>query len=297
MRKFSFLVAAALALSLGPLAGRLGPVFGSLVSVALAVLLACTASGTLSALAMALGAAGAFGAGVLGTTSSAVAGACLVGLAFAERTIRVRTSVARAAHLGVAAVGGALAGTLSSAYASSSLAVQGVSVLVGSVLVALPLLVDADDPIAYALERSGALLPDPSARWLREGAALRRHADDALVDAETRRGVGRTWRALLKLAEARVRLEQMPAMRPTGLRVPSGDAAPGAARPVSAAQAVVTMLDEKIADHVTALTRAYTAVNTAHAAEVGLDDAAARGVDAVGETLEDVSRAIVDVKA
>jgi MFS family permease len=305
MRKFSFLVAAALALSLGPLASRLGPVFGSLVSVALALLLACAASGTLSALAMALGAAGAFGAGVLGTTSSAVAGACLVALVFAERTIRVRSHVARAAHLGVAAVGGALAGTLSSAYASSSLAVQGVSVLVGSVLMALPLLVDADDPIAYALERSATLLRDPSSRWLREGAALRRHADDALVDAETRRGVGRTWRALLKLAEARVRLEQMPAMRPPvhpgGVRVPMGlggfAEATGAPRPASAAQAVVSMLDEKIEAHVAALTRAYTAVNTAHAAGIGLDDAAARGVDAVGETLEDVSRAIVDVKA
>lgn len=56
------------------------------------------------------------------------------------------------------------------------------------------------------------------------------------------------------------------------------------------------MIDQKIADHVAALTRAYTAVDTARAAELGLDDEAARGVDAVGETLEEVSRALVDVK-
>jgi len=293
MRKLSFLFAAAFAFGLAPFATRLGPVLGPVASVALAVLLACAASGGPSALAIAAGAAGAFGAGVLGATSSAVAGACLVGFAFAERTIRVRTPLARAAHVGVAVVGGALAGILSAAYATSSTAVQGVSVLVASVLVALPLLIDADDPIAHALEGSAALLRDPSASTLREGAALRRHAEDALVDRDTQKGVSRTWRALLKLAEARVRLERMRAARPVGVRV---EASSGP-KVASATDAVVTMIDQKIADHVAALTRAYTAVDTARAAELGLDDAAARGVDAVGETLEDVSRAIVEVKA
>jgi hypothetical protein len=293
MRKLSFLFAAAFAFGLAPLTARLGPALGPIASVALAILLACAASGIPSALAIAAGAAGAFGAGVLGATSSAVAGACLVGFAFAERTLRVRTPVARAAHLGVAAVGGALAGTLSSAYASSPTAVQVVSILVASVLVALPLLIDADDPIAHALEGSAALLRDPTGASLREGAALRRHAEDALVEGDTRKGVSRTWRALLKLAEARVRLERMRSVRPlVGVRVePAGEP-----KPQSATDAVVAMLDQKIKDHVAALTRAYTAVDTARAAELGLDDTAARGVDAVGETLEDVSRAIVEVK-
>jgi hypothetical protein len=293
MRKLTFLFAAAFAFGLAPFAARLGPVLGPVASVALAVLLACAASGGPSALAIAAGAAGAFGAGVLSTTSSAVAGACLVGFAFAERTVRVRTPLARAAHVGVAVVGGALAGILSATYASSSTAVQGVSVLVGAVLVALPLLIDADDPIAHALEGSAQLLRDPSASSLREGAALRRHAEDALVEGDTRKGVSRTWRALLRLAEARVRLERMRSVRPLGVRVDAS----GAPKVASATDAVVTMIDQKIADHVAALTRAYTAVDTARAAELGLDDAAARGVDAVGETLEDVSRAIMEVKA
>jgi hypothetical protein len=293
MRKLSFLFAAAFAFGLAPFATRLGPVLGPVASVALAVLLACAASGGPSALAIAAGAAGAFGAGVLGTTSSAVAGACLIGFAFAERTIRVRTPLARAAHVGIAVVGGALAGILSSAYATSATAVQAVSVLVASVLVALPLLIDADDPIAHALEGSALLLRDPSASSLREGAALRRHAEDALVEGDTRKGVSRTWRALLKLAEARVRLERMRAVRPLGVRVEPT----GAPKVASATDAVVTMIDQKIADHVAALTRAYTAVDTARAAELGLDDAASRGVDAAGETLEEVSRAIVEVKA
>jgi hypothetical protein len=289
MHKFAFLVAAALALSLPSFAGSLGPVLGPAASVGLAVLLSCAASGSASAVATTGGAIGAFSACLLGTVSGAVAGACLLGLAFAERTIRVRTPVARAAHMGVAVLGGALAGTLSSAYASSSGAVQGVSLLVGSVLAGLPLLVDADDPIAHTLERAAARLPESVARSLREGAMLRRLSDQAIADPSVRRGVPRTWQKLTKLAETRLRLERTGEVRGVG---PSNDS-----RPASARAAVVAMIDRTIADHVAALARAYTAVDTARAAAVGLDDEAARGIDAVGERLEEVSLAIVDVKA
>ena len=54
------------------------------------------------------------------------------------------------------------------------------------------------------------------------------------------------------------------------------------------------MVDERIRDHVAALARAYSAVDTAAAAELGLDDAALRSVDAAGESLEQVSRAIIE---
>jgi hypothetical protein len=78
--------------------------------------------------------------------------------------------------------------------------------------------------------------------------------------------------------------------RTLGPRVEEGSPA------TSPADAVVKMVDQKITDHVAALTRAYTALDTAHAAEIGLDDSAARSVDAAGETLEDVSRALVEIK-
>jgi len=168
-------------------------------------------------------------------------------------------------------------------------AAEAAGVLVASVLVALPLLIDADDPIAHALEGSAALLCDPSAGKLREGAALRRHTADAPPQGEAPKGISRAWRSLLKLAEARVRLERARTVAPAGLR---NDVARGG----SAMDSVVSMLDGKIAAHVAALTRAYTAADTARAAELGLDDAAARGVDAAGETLEDVSRAIMEIK-
>jgi hypothetical protein len=289
-RKLGFLVAAAIVLGLGPAASKLGPVLGPAASVALVILLSCTASGTVCAFAVTAGAVGAFAAGVLEGTSTAIAGTCLVLFAFAERTTRVRTSAARAVHLSVAAVGGALAGALSSAYGSSSPPVLGVSVLVGSVLMALPLLVEADDPIAHSLERTAMHVRHPASQSLREGAALRRLGDDTVLDPEVRRRGERTWKKLLKLAEARLRLER--------IRGAASRAKPSSETTnTSAAEVVLGMLDQAIADHVAALARAYTAVDTARAATIGLDNTAARGVDALGETLEDVTRALVDLKA
>jgi hypothetical protein len=256
--------------------------------MALALLLASAASGRLSALAITAGAAGAFGSGVLDVASSAIAGACLIGFAFAERTVRVRTPLAKAAHVAVAVASGAIAGALSSAYIAATVEVRVVAILVAAVLVALPLLIEADDPAAYALEGAALSLRDSVARSLREGAHLRRHADATLLHRDTRRSVARTWRSLLGLAEARVRLERT-------RRVQSAESAESNGA-LSAADAVVTMLDQKIADHVAALVRTYTAVDTAHAAELGLDDTDSRSVDAAGETLEDVSRAIMEVK-
>jgi hypothetical protein len=289
-RKLGFLVAAAMVLGLGPVASKLGPLLGPVASVALAILLSCTASGTVCAFAVAAGAVGAFAAGVLETTSTAIAGTCLVLFAFAERTTRVRTSAARAVHLSVAAVGGTLAGALSSAYGSSSPPLLGVSILVGSVLMALPLLVEADDPIAHALERTATLVRHPASRSLREGAALRRLGDDTVLDPEVRRGGASTWQKLLKLAEARLRLERI---------CGAAACAKPSAEPTNtpATEVVLGMLDEAIADHVAALARAYAAVDTARAATIGLDNTAARGVDALGETLEDVTRALMDLKA
>ncbi len=286
MRKLAFLVAAAAAFGLWPAASRLGPVAGSVLLIALAAALAVAASGTASAIAAAGGALGAFAASVLAATSPAVAGAALFGLAYAERTARVRHATARLLHLGVAVGTGALAGALTTGYASASLAVRGVAVVVGAVLVALPLLVEAEDPVAHALEGAAARVGDPARTALREGAELRRTAESDLLDRKTARQVRRTWASLLRLADVRVRLE-----RPRGRAAPDGS---GAASTPSHAAAVTRMVDQRITEHVAALTRAFTAIDTAAAAEIGLDDAALRGVETMGESLEQVSRAIVE---
>ncbi len=283
IRKLSVLVAAACVFGASPYIGYFGHVGGSLALLALGLLLAIAASGGLGSLALAGGALGAFAAAVLGSVSPAVGGAALVGLAFAERTVRVRTAPLRVLHIGAALTGGALAASLSSAYLYAPLAVRVVAVVVAGVLVALPLLVDADDPLAHALDGVAGLLPEPAKTTLKDGAELRRNVRDLPLDKDSETHVQKTWLALLRLAEARVRLERTRAVRVAGGPSP--------------AEAVVKMVDAKIGDHVTALSRAYTAVDTVRAAELGLDDAALKNVESTNESLDEVSRAMVDVKA
>jgi hypothetical protein len=281
MRKLAFLAAAAAAFGAAPHAGKLGLAGGPVLLVVLGVLLGLTASGATSALTMAGGALGAFASGVLFSVSPAVGGAALLALAYGERTWRVRGRTARAAHIGLALVGGGLSGALSGAFLSASPAVRGVATTVAAVLAALPLLVDADDPVAHALDGAAEDLKGPVAASLREGAELRRTTHEVPLDGPTTARVRSTWRALLQLAEVRSRLERTKSARAAS----------------SPANAVVDMLDQRIRDHVVALSRAYTAADSAKAAEIGLDDSALRNVETVGDSLEDVSRALVEVRS
>jgi MFS family permease len=316
MRKLAFIVAAASLFALAPIANRVGPVASSVALVWLGVLLAVCASGGAQSLAVASGAVGAFGSGILASVSPAAAGAVLVVAAFAERTTRIRSRTARAVHVLVALVGGGLAGTLSTSFNASSLPVMAVAILVAAVLSALPLLVDADDPVAHALDQAAAAVGEPARAALASGAELRRNAEEVRLDRATQARVRKTWGSLLRLAEARVRLERsrrdqalvrIGELAAASLAVPASQAAPGsssstssalvAAAPASAADAVLAMVDQRLVEHVTVLAKAYTAVDTARAAAIGLEDADLRTVDSMGDSLEDVSRAMVEVKA
>jgi hypothetical protein len=279
MKRIAFFVIAACAFGAVPLVGRLGVVGGSLAFVALGVLLALAASGGVLALAIAGGATGAFAATLLGPVWAPLGGAVLMGFAMAERTARVRTRGARVTHGALAVVGGAVAAGISSSFVASSIPVRVVAAVVGAVVVALPLLIEADDPLAHALDAAALTVGEPSRAKLMEGAALRRTADDVLLDRPAMRQVRRTWKSLARLAEARARLER----RRT----------PGIA---SSSDAVVAMVDDRIAQHVAALGRAFTAHDAARAAGVGLDDAALRNVESVGESLETLSEAIVETR-
>jgi hypothetical protein len=249
----------------------------SIALTVIGVALAIAASGAVLALAIAGGAIGAFAATMLAPTWAPFASAALVGFAFAERTMRVRSRGARWAHLALSIVGGGVAGAVASSFAGSSLAVRAVAAIVGAVVVVLPLLIDADDPLAHALDGAADLVGEPSRAALHEGAALRRTADDGALDRPSMRPVKRTWRSLMRLAEARVRLERRRSQ-------------------AASSAAVVAMVDDRIAQHVAALTRAFTAHDAARAAGVGLDDAALRDVQNVGETLETLSEAIVETR-
>lgn len=313
MKKLAFVVAAASLFALVPVANRFGPVVSSVALVWLAVLLAICASGAAQSMSVAGGALGAFGSGVLASISPAAAGAVLVAAAFGERTTRIRSRTARAVHVGVALVGGALAGSLSTAFSAASIPVMAVAIVVAAVLAALPLLVEADDPVAHALDEAASAVTEPARSALMQGAELRRNAEEVPLDPTTQARVKKTWHSLLRLAEARVRLERsrpkllvrVGDVAPASTPAPAAGAAAGApvaggaelvAQP-SAAEAVLGMVDQRIAEHVAVLSKAIVAVDTARAAAVGLDDADLRTVDSMGDSLEDVSRAMVEVKA
>lgn len=244
------------------------------------MLLALAASDRLAALAVASGALGAFGAQVVGAVAPAAGGAVLVALAFAERTSRVRGRSARLVHVGAALVVGALAGSLAAAYASGSPPVRVVALVVSAVLVTLPVLLEADDPIALAFDSASVRVPEPSRSALRGAAELRRRAREVPLDAPTGRTVAATWRALEKLAESRVSVER-------GRTLVSGMESPAAT--------VSTLVDRRIAEHVTALARAYAAAGAAHAAASTLDDVARRNAESASESLEEASRALASV--
>jgi hypothetical protein len=282
MRTTPLLASAALLFAAWPIAARLEAIPGAVVSVALAVLLALGASGGVSTLAMAQGALGAFAAGLVSPGASVLGGALLLGCAYAERTSRVQGRGARALHVVLAVFAGALSGGLTASFADAALAVRGVAVVVAAVLASLPRIVEAEDLVAHALDAAAREVTEPARGALLAGADLRRNADDALLDRPTARTVRRTWGALSRLAEARLRVERSRAVRAT---------------PKSGAtDAVVTMLDARITSHVAALARAYAAVDTVRAAELGLDDAALRTAESAGEALDHVSRAIIDVQ-
>lgn len=287
MKKIAFLVAAASLFAAVPIASRFGPVASAVTLVWMAVLLAIFASGVANSTNVAAGAIGAFGSGILASVSPAAAGAILVAAAFAERTTRVKSKTARAVHVLVALVGGALAGTLATAFTAASTPVFAVSIVCAAILAALPMLVEADDPVAHALEQAAVDVAEPAKASLLAGAELRRTAQDVPLDADTQARVKQTWKSLLRLAEARTRLERTrPRFRVATTTEPSSK---------HPADQVLGMVDQKIADHVAVLGRAYTAVDTARAAAASLDTTALDNTAHASDSLEEVSRALAEV--
>jgi hypothetical protein len=273
---------AALLFAVWPSTALMGTIPGAVASVGLAVLLATAASGGANALAMAYGAVGALSAGVLSPGASVAGGSLLLLAAYGERTGRVRSRAAKLVHLAAAAGGGAAAGAVVASFAQAPPGVRAVAVIVAAVIAAIPHVVSADDLVASALDGVAREVGEPAKGALAAGADLRRNADDALLDRATSRAVRRTWRALVRLAEARLRVQRSRAVR----AAPSPGAADG----------VLALLDARISDHVGAIARAYSAVDAVRAAELGLDDAALRAAQSAGEALDHVSSAIVDVQ-
>lgn len=279
MKRLGFIALAAFYFALVPVLHRLGALSASLLTVAVAALLALLASGTVDAVAVMFGAGAAFAGTLLGVVSPPLATAVFVTLLFGERTLRVRTGAARLAHVGLAVASGGAAGLVAQAYRGADLATLGVAGLVAAVLVAAPFLIEADDPMAHALSLASRESRGPVAALFARGAELRRVAADVPLDRATAREVEDTWRALLGLAIARLRLDRRER----------------AASP--AAESILAKLDERIGRHVEVLARAYTAVDMVHAVRVGADEAALQRVAEDHAALADESEALAEVEA
>lgn len=283
IKRIPLFIAVAFLFGLEPLSRAWGTIPSAALLVLAGVAFAVAASGG-HALAVATGAMGALAFGILSPLSAGAAGAAIVTAGFAERSLRVRDGSTRSLHVALALLGGALAGAVSAHHADAGLAVRAVVVVVAGVLVALPLLVEADDPVAHGLELLAQELPGDVGQRLQEGAHLRRTVEgpaveEGLLDRDARRHAAQTWQGLIDLATARSRLERKP----------------GTAEQRAHGDALRRRLDERIGAHVSALSRIYTAADEARAAEVSLEDCALRQVESTGESLEEVSRAIVEV--
>lgn len=297
LHRLSYLLAVAAAFGLAPLTSKLGTTLGAVALVCLGVVLALAASGAVNASAVVGGALGSLSSGLLAAVSPALAGAVLVAMCFAERTLRVRGGFARVVHVALALAGGALAGIVAASYEDAEPSVRVISIVVAAVLAALPLFVDADDPRAHALDDLAEQVPEPTAGLLRRGAGLCRTADESILDRPLLEQVRQSWRKLLQLAHARARLSRSAGPAGAAPALPPAVGSTSATTPTAAschADAVARHIDQQIAEHVAVLTRAFTAVDTARAAEISLDDSALRNVQTTGESLEQVAEAIVE---
>jgi MFS family permease len=277
MRRFAYFIACGLLFATLPSVETLPVLISSALLVAMGVALACAASGRFNALAVAAGAVGAFGSGALRPVVPAAAGALLFALAFGERSLRVRSPAARMAHVGISLVGGALAGQLLAAFSSSNVALWLVSIVVAVALSALPLLLDADDPKAFALDQIAREAPPAAAKLLTDAAELRRNSLDVSLEPSAKASVERSWDALMGLGEARSKLEK------TRMRSAS-----------EAIDSVAKMLEEKMSAHLDALRKAFSAADSMKVFARVADDGALAGVAATGESLEEVSKVLLE---
>lgn len=276
-------LSAAAALGLGPLLYRLSPLAGSVGAVALAIALACALSGGTTSLAVGTGALGSLAAALLGGVTAPSGGAVLLGAVYVDRLLRVRGRAAGAAHLVLSLVAGAGAAQIVHTYIGAPLPVRLVALSMAVVVALLPLLVPADDALAHTLESLARDLPPDLTRLLREAAELRRHVHDVVLPPTAQANAARSWRTLRELAQARSRLE---AARKVGtarlgtlraLTSPGGtadtqrlltDADAGGLR---TEDAMTNLVERRIEEHVAALARAYSSVDSAYAVALGLD--------------------------
>lgn len=287
MRILPFFLLTAPMFLLPKLVGHTGHFLGMVVFLGLSVAIATAASGYRGSLPVAGGALAALACGLvnvqtsvssLGLHHSALACAVFFALVFGERTLRIRSNVGKGLHIGLALVGGLLGGFVVQMYLHESPLVFAIASSVAVAAAGLPLLVDADDPVAHHLTQLAAGAGEPAKAGLLRAAELRRAAREISFDTNTDKDVGTIFRALGRLGEARTKLQ-------------------GSATSNQTAKGVLGMLDAKIAQSVAALEKTLTATLAVSAAEAAKDDGALANVEARGAGIEEATQLLAELDA
>ena len=279
LKRLSFVVLTATVLGATAWFDRLSPIPSALLLVTTTVLLACSASGGFNWATVSFAAIGAFLGAALRGTSFVVAGAVVLAAVFAERTLRVRGGVGRTVHLGASLLAGSAAMFLAQAFGARDMSLFGVAIAVGTALCALPLLIDADDAVAAELDRISKVVPANVAQELRNAAQMRRRAKDVAMDADVAKNVDGTFETLLRLAEARVRVQA--ASESDG----------------ESAQKVAALVDGKISLCASAIRKALAASDAVRAYATARDDQELHALSATSESIEEVSRTLLEAEA
>jgi hypothetical protein len=261
MRLWAFLTLAVVTFAGLTRLGSLDLVAASLLQVACGIALAIAASGNLSYLSVAGGAIGALGMGFLGPTSAALGGAVFLACVYFERTSRIADRSRRTMHLGLAVLGGALAAHASQSFLAATFPVLCVSLLVSAALAALPQFIDADDPVTYKLASI---------------AELRRQTQGLPLESSSKDTVESSWRALAELVETRMIMARTSNSELT--------------------RSIHEKTEEKILEVTRLLHRTLTASAKVRAIETNAQDEVASKLEATGESLEEVERALLGDK-
>jgi hypothetical protein len=264
-------IIASLGLVLGGAAflSPLPAVAGAAAAIAACVLASVLVAGRASSLAIACGALAAVALHAVMPHSAGVSGSLVLAMIFTARTVRGRTDTIRGIAMLTSLVSGAVAASVVTHYADAAIGLRAASVLVAGVLAALPLLVPADDAVAWALVNYAREIGEGSKADLLRAAALRRRLDGEIEGLShlAQRRLEKAWIALESTARARV-----------------------LARGASA-----EVLDQRIASHVDALERAYAAADERLARSAGLDDKALHHVQLEADALAAEASALAEV--
>ncbi len=239
------------------------------VAIAACIAASSLVSGRASSLSIAAGALAAVALSALSPSNASAAAAIAMATIFLPRTIRARTDTMRGLAFIGSLVAGASAGAIAAHYAHAPDAVLAAAALVAALIAALPLLVPADDAVAWSLAQYARESGDSSKASLLKAVALRRRVDGDIegLGATAHGRLKRAWSALEAAARARV-----------------------LARGASA-----DVLDQRITSHVDALERAYAAADERFARTAGLDDKALRNVNLEADSMAAEASALAEL--